>query len=124
MFLVIIAFLAASVEAKNVSLPAPHAVEELDLTQIEADMRAAGHPVVHTICGGAPPKCTVTLQASSRAKASDLAPHFVAAKTLSRKRAEEEAAEKVLIDKLEAGTATQAEKDQLLLRLLKKNGRR
>jgi hypothetical protein len=109
MHAIILILLVSPAKAKTVAFPSPVAVHEIGLSQIEADMRAAGHQVVHTMCGGAPAKCEVTLPPESTARAQDLAPFFSNAKTRSQKKAEATAREQAIIDKLKAGTATQPE---------------
>jgi alpha-D-ribose 1-methylphosphonate 5-triphosphate synthase subunit PhnG len=115
--LILLLLLSVCAQAKTVTVPAPVDALDIDLAQIEADIRAAGHNISHTICSGT--RCTVTLPDASPANVGTLTPFFVAARARSQKRADESAREEALLSKLDAGIATQAEIAETL-RLLRK----
>lgn len=117
----ILLILAVPIHAKIVSVPCSVPAEELDLVAVEAQLRARGHDIKHTVCQSG--KCEVVFNGNTTAKPADLAPVFTAAKTLRQKQFEDAAYEQTMIGKLEAGTATPTEKDRLLVHLLRKLNR-
>lgn len=110
--------LASVANAKTLAVPIAVPVHDLDLHRIRKDIAAAGYQVGPTMCSDAWKACRVEVPDASTLRVSDLEPIFTAAKTRSQRAADF----KALRDKLAAGTATQAEKDEMLLRFME--GRR
>lgn len=116
--LILVVLLAVSAQAKTVVVNVSTVTHEIDLGAIEASMRAAGYAVIDTICMER--KCAVRLSDESKATAAMLTPFFDNAKTRSQRKADETAAQEALVAKLKSGEITDAEKTELLLRLLEK----
>ena len=92
----------------------------VDLTGLEADLKSQGFAVKHILCAGS--SCSITMPDSEtkdpmpivNAQPAPLTNEEIDAQRRARLQAVKE-----LVGKLRAGTATQAERDQLLAMLVR-----